>query len=225
MATGSHCGAWSSGGRNAVEKVMKRYLAWVVMMVLAASPSLAEDGKSKTPGRKGGESAGGPLNPEMMKRLLEKFDTNKDGRLSPDEQAKAQEEMLKNAGGPAFQEFLKKFDRDGDGKLNDRERLAAMEAVQKIRAQGGGGPQAGPPIVFAGNETPAAILEEFDKDGDGKLNDEEMAAAKKAQSGKRERVKKSDVIKEFDKDGDGKLNEAEKAAAKAAAKERKKKAE
>jgi Ca2+-binding EF-hand superfamily protein len=209
---------------------MKRYLAWVVMMVLAASPSLAEEGKGKSPARKGSaEGAGGPLiNPEMMKRLLEKFDTNKDGRLSPEEQAKAQEELIKNAaqnGGPAFQEFLKKFDRDGDGKLSDRERAAAMEAAQKIRAQGGGGPQTGPPIAFAGNEIPAAILEKFDKDGDGKLNDEEMAAAKKAQSGKRERAKKSDVIKEFDKDGDGKLNEAEKAAAKAAAKERKKKAE
>ena len=209
---------------------MNRYLAWVVMMVLAASPSLAEEGKGKNPVRKGApEAPGGPLgNPEMMKRLLEKFDANKDGRLSAEERAKAQEELLKNAGqagGPMFEEFLKRFDRDGDGKLNDRERLAAMEAVQKIRAQGGGGPQAGPPIVFAGNDTPAATLEKFDKDGDGKLNDEEMAAAKKAQSGKRERVKKSDVIKEFDKDGDGKLNEAEKAAAKAAAKERKKKAD
>jgi Ca2+-binding EF-hand superfamily protein len=213
-----------------VEKVMKRHLAWVVMMALAASPSLAEEVKTKKPDGKGAaEGAGGPLNnPEMMKRLLEKFDANKDGRLSPEERAKAQEEMLKNAaqaGGPAFQEFLKKFDRDGDGKLNDRERAAAMEATQKIRAQGGGGgPQVGAPL-FVGNEIPAAVLEQFDKDGDGKLNDKEMAAAKKAQSGKRERVKKADVIKEFDKDGDGKLNEEEKAAAKAAAKERKKKAE
>ncbi|HZN36942.1 MAG TPA: EF-hand domain-containing protein [Pirellulaceae bacterium] len=210
---------------------MKRHLAWVVMMVLAASPSLAEDGKAKNPaGKRPAEGAGGPLNnPELMKRLLEKFDENKDGRLSPQEQAKAQEEFLKGAaqaGGPAFQEFLKKFDRDGDGKLNDRERAAAMEAAQKIRASGGGGgPQVGPPLTFAGNEIPAAILEKFDKDGDGKLNDEEMALAKKAQSGKRERAKKSDVIKEFDKDGDGKLNDEEKAAAKAAAKERKKKAE
>ena len=209
---------------------MRRHLAWVVMMVLAASPSLAEEGNNpgnrvKVPGKKESpEGQRGPLSPEMMKRLLEKFDTNKDGQLSAQEKANAQAEMMKDAV-PGMKELMKRFDRDGDGRLNEREQAAAREAMQKIRAQGGGAPQVGAPITFAGNEIPAAILEKFDKDGDGKLNDEEMAAAKKAQSGKRERVKQADVIKEFDKDGDGKLNEAEKAAAKAAAKERKKKAE
>lgn len=207
---------------------MNRHLAWVVMMVLAASPALGEEGKAKAPNGKGApDGARGPLgNPELMKRLLEKFDTNKDGQLSPEERAKAQEEMLKmsgQAGGPNFQEFLKKFDKDGDGKLNDRERAAAMEAAQKIRAQGGGnGPQVGAPSFPAEGGIPADILQKFDKDGDGKLNDAEQAAAKKALAGKKERVKQSDVIKEFDKDGDGKLNAEEKAAARKAAKERKK---
>ncbi len=205
---------------------MKRHLAWVVMMVLAASPSLAEEGKAKVQGRKDApDGPRGQLSPEMMKRILEKFDTNKDGQLSAEEKANAQAEVLKGAG-PGFEEFLKRFDRDGDGRLNEREQAAAREAAQKIRAQGGGGPQVGAPQFFGGNnEIPAAVLEKFDKDGDGKLNDKELAAAKKAQSGKRERMKQADVLKDFDKDGDGKLNDEEKAAARKAAKERKKKAE
>lgn len=195
------------------------------MMVLAASPSLAEDGQAKVPGKKDApDGARRQVSPEMMKRLLEKFDTNKDGRLSAEEKANAQAELMKNAA-PQMKELIKRFDRDGDGQLNAREQAAAREAMAKIRAQGGGAPQVGPPIGFAGNEIPAAVLEKFDKDGDGKLNDEEQAAAKKALSGKRERVKRADVIKEFDKDGDGKLNDEEKAEARKAAKERKKKAE
>ncbi|MDD4869996.1 MAG: EF-hand domain-containing protein [Kiritimatiellae bacterium] len=55
------------------------------------------------------------------------------------------------------------------------------------------------------------ILKKFDKDGDGKLNDEEKAAAKAAMEAKKaEREKK--MLAEFDKDGDGKLSDEEKAA-------------
>jgi Ca2+-binding EF-hand superfamily protein len=196
------------------------------MMVLAASPSLAEDGQVKVPGKKDApDGARGQLSPEMMKRLLEKFDANKDGQLSAEEKANAQAELMKNAA-PQMKELIKRFDRNGDGQLDAREQAAAREAMAKIRAQGGGAPQAGAPVILPGNnEIPAAILEKFDKDGDGKLNDKELAAAKKAQGGKRERVKQADVIKEFDKDGDGKLNDEEKAAARKAAKERKKNAE
>lgn len=208
---------------------MKRRLAWVVMLVLAASPSLAEEEKGKLPGKKGAEEIGPLNNPELMKRLQQKFDTNKDGILSADERAKMQEELLKQAaqtGGPAFQQFLKKFDADGDGQLNNRERQAALQAAQKLKQKGGGGPQVGAPLLGGGgNDIPADILEKFDKDGDGKLNNDELADANKSLSGKRQRVKKADVIKEFDKDGDGKLNEEERAAAKAAARERKKKAD
>ena len=51
---------------------------------------------------------------------------------------------------------------------------------------------------------PPQIIEKFDKDGDGKLNEEEKQAAK-AEMDKR----RDEAIKKFDKDGDGKLNEAE----------------
>ena len=72
----------------------------------------------------------------------------------------------------------------------------------------------------------AEILKRFDKDGDGKLNDTERAAAKKAheerggQPGGGDGKMREEILKRFDKDGDGKLNEEERAAAKKAHEER-----
>lgn len=187
---------------------MRRHFAWMVALALAASPALAEDGKTKVPAKKGGDAAakgGLPGSPEMMKRLLEKYDLNKDGQLSAAEKAKAQEDFLKSQG---LQDFLKKFDKDGDGQLNDRERMAAMAAAERLRGQGGGGAVGG----FGGGFGAAA--------GGGSGN--AVPAEKPA---KKKRPKQADVIKEFDKDGDGKLNDEEKAAARKAAKERKKSGE
>jgi hypothetical protein len=69
----------------------------------------------------------------------------------------------------------------------------------------------------------AEIIKKFDKDGDGKLNDEEKAAAREAMAGKGRpgaggpgRPDFAEIIKKFDKDGDGKLNDEEKAAAREA---------
>ena len=68
------------------------------------------------------------------------------------------------------------------------------------------------------------ILEKFDTDGDGKLNEEERAKAKAAIAKHRAvgvvkakpRPNREAIVKKFDKDGDGKLNAEEGAAAKAA---------
>ncbi|MBT4664917.1 MAG: hypothetical protein HOB63_00190 [Opitutae bacterium] len=57
-----------------------------------------------------------------------------------------------------------------------------------------------------------AILKKFDKDGDGKLNEEERAEARKSFGGGRPPRPPAELIKKFDKDGDGKLNEEERAA-------------
>ena len=51
----------------------------------------------------------------------------------------------------------------------------------------------------------------FDKDGDGELNEEERAEARKTMEARRK-----EALKKFDKDGDGKLNEEERKAAIAA---------
>src|SRR5688572_28951099 len=61
-----------------------------------------------------------------------------------------------------------------------------------------------------------AILKKFDKDGDGKLSDDEKAAAREFKSKRRgeegrDRKKglRRDILKRFDKDGDRKLDEGE----------------
>ena len=61
------------------------------------------------------------------------------------------------------------------------------------------------------------MIKRFDKDGDGKLNDEEKAEAQKALKGKKGETrpaKLTEAMKKFDADGDGKLSDEEKAAAK-----------
>src|SRR5687767_5561865 len=65
---------------------------------------------------------------------------------------------------------------------------------------------------------PPEILEKYDKNKDGKLDDSEKEAAKK---GREERQK--EMLKKFDKDGDGKLSDSEKEAAKEEFKKNRKK--
>jgi Ca2+-binding EF-hand superfamily protein len=60
----------------------------------------------------------------------------------------------------------------------------------------------------------AAMLKRFDKDGDGKLNDEEKTAADAFK--KEADARQAEMIKKFDKDGDGKLSDDEKKAAREA---------
>lgn len=55
---------------------------------------------------------------------------------------------------------------------------------------------------------PQMLVKKFDKDEDGKLNDEERAEARKAME-----ARKKEVLAKFDKDGDGKLNPEERKAA------------
>ena len=54
---------------------------------------------------------------------------------------------------------------------------------------------------MANRQPPAHIIEKFDKDGDGKLSDEERAEIRK------------EMMAKFDKDGDGKLSPEERKAA------------
>jgi Ca2+-binding EF-hand superfamily protein len=65
----------------------------------------------------------------------------------------------------------------------------------------------------------AEAFKQFDKDGDGKLNEEERKAMMDARKAQGEKFR-AEREKAFDKDGDGKLNDEEKAAMLAANKER-----
>ena len=140
---------------------------------------------------------------EIQKKLLAKFDQNKDGVLSNAEKLAAQGAGNLPGGFPGSEEFLKKFDKDRDNKLSAAEMLAAQAAMQKMR--GGGGPVAGPGfgggIAPGGSTQPAAeaggkkvrkpnpLIKLYDLDGDGKLNDEEKAALQADRGKKKARDK------------------------------------
>lgn len=64
---------------------------------------------------------------------------------------------------------------------------------------------------------PPEVIDKFDKDGDGKLSDDERAAAREAMKDHHEK-RHEWMIEKFDKDGDGKLSEEEKEAMEAARK-------
>jgi hypothetical protein len=79
--------------------------------------------------------------------------------------------------------------------------------------------QDGPPPGPRGPKgpPPPEVIREFDKDGDGKLNEEELAAMKEAHKARREARRKA-MLEKYDTDKDGKLSDEEKAAMKAAKK-------
>ncbi len=185
------------------------------------------------------------VDPAVVKqKLLEKFDANGDGNLTGQELQNAQAALQKQFGGGLngaginLEELKKKFDRDGDGKLNPEERAAAMAAFQKAKGNGGGFPGGDAPGNPAsggfGGEQGAegkargreAMIKRFDKNGDGKLNDEEKAEAQKVLKAKKGEArpagKLTEAMKKLDIDGDGKLSDEEKAAAKKEAAEKRK---
>ncbi len=139
------------------------------------------DGQMKK-GRPGGFDLNNP--PEFV---VKRFDKDGDGKLSDDEKKAAVEAIAKMTGGPggfpSREEMIKRFDKDGDGKLSDTEEAAAKAEFAKRRG-GGGGAGGG---LTPGEGKPqepkldnAELLKKYDKDGDGKLSDDEKAAAREA---------------------------------------------
>lgn len=118
---------------------------FVCGLAIFASSASAEENKGPAGKGRGGRE-------EVMKKVLEKFDADGDGKLSDDEKAKAKAAFAGRAGKPGAgkpganrpgpggrkpggeqaaamrEKILGKFDKDGDGKLSDAERAAAKEA-------------------------------------------------------------------------------------------------
>jgi hypothetical protein len=88
---------------------------------------------------------------EVPAAILEKFDADKDGKLSPDER-KAMMAEREAA-------MLAKYDADKDGKLSPEERKTMREEMEARRK---------------------ALLEKYDADKDGKLSPEEIKTARAA---------------------------------------------
>ncbi len=95
---------------------------------------------------------------EIPAEVLAKFDTDHDGKLSPEERKVMHQEMK------AMEEkhhaaMLAKYDKDGDGKLSEAEK-ATMKADMKAKRE--------------------ALLVKYDANKNGKLDPEEVKAAREA---------------------------------------------
>ena len=128
-------------------------------------------------------------------RILEKYDTNKNGVLDPEEKAVFEKDREARRA-----EFIKKFDTDGDGQLSDTERQAMRE---QMGAMGMGHGRHG-----MSPEMRQRMLDKYDVNKNGQLDPDEKAAFERDREARR-----AEFIKEFDTDGDGKLSDAEREAA------------
>ncbi|MGJ3243287.1 MAG: EF-hand domain-containing protein [Opitutales bacterium] len=126
----------------------------------------------------------------MRQAVLERFDADGDGLLSPGERAAARQ-----AAEDRRQAFLDRFDANGDGLVDGDERTAVREAMQ-------------------------AWHEAADTDGDGRLSPAEREAAGVPPAPERPRIDRDRLRQHFDTDGDGQLSESERAAAREAIRER-----
>jgi Ca2+-binding EF-hand superfamily protein len=139
----------------------------------------------------------------MLQGLLDKYDANQDGVLDQTELAALRKDVAEGKvtpprggpGGPGQpggfrgpeksgapqrrlpKDLLDKYDLNKDGKLDESERAALHKDIEdgKIsppnHGRGPGGPGGPPPPLSA-----AQILEKFDADKDGKLDESELAA-------------------------------------------------
>ncbi|MHC4606149.1 MAG: EF-hand domain-containing protein [Planctomycetota bacterium] len=121
------------------------------------------------------------------------------------------------------QQLKEKFDKNKDGKLDEEERAALKKFMEEHKKAGKQGPKAKPSAKGSCCERRKArwekILEKFDKDGDGELNEEEKAALKAFQ----EEQRRKRILEKWDVNGDGELDEEEKQAMEAAREARQKK--
>jgi Ca2+-binding EF-hand superfamily protein len=173
----------------------------------------AEERKPDFPGRDK------PVAPIRQKLMMQRFDKNKDGRLDDIEKAEMKKE---------HQRILEQFDKDNDGRLDLEERKAFMqERRKKFGPRPGGdaakGPQKDRPDAPRMNpQRHQQILEKFDANDDGKLDEQERRAAFKKHRERMGRERKGAdggppserhkmMLERFDADNDGRLNQQERA--------------
>ena len=131
--------------------------------------------------------------------------------------------------------MLQRYDINKNGRLDAPELARMREAIPQLqrKMQDNNGKQtnkpSGEPAANARRERGSQVIQRFDKDGDGVLNDQERAAARQAlqqlrqRSGstrrifslnvKRNRLDSSRLMQKYDFDGDGVLNADERRAA------------
>lgn len=105
------------------------------------------------------------LPPEIQQRVLQQFDKNGNGKLDDDERQAAIKAAQQRRGGAA----------PGTGTGG---KVSSRGAISKSRA--GGSNSALPSLDNLPPEAKQRLLERFDKNGNGKLDAEELAAARAA---------------------------------------------
>ena len=202
---------------------------------LFAAPAFAQGDPPAAP-----PPAPGPRHAEMLKR----FDQNQDGRLDDTERAAAREagraefvkrfdkdgdgqlnDAEKAAAREAGQAMREKWGRRGPGGFRGPRgaghppQWMRHELHRWFEQQWAGPAGRGHPPWPGTHASPRGkfrdgIVKRFDQNGDGRLDDTERAAAKKAGEEMRAQAKArhQDMLSRFDKDGDGKMGEEERKA-------------
>ena len=222
--------------------VARNFLVVLAVALIGGTAWAADD--DARPNRPGDDAR-----ENFRQKMLKEFDADRNGKLDEDELALARQAMAQRRRGPNgpavdFRELIKRFDKDGDGRLDEKERQAAKRSFAGTIAGGRrpGSSTQGRPGAPGRPEDRALMLKRFDKDGDGKLDATELAAAKAAfanRPGRPDAARRPDgarpdttrpasprpggaplrggeFMRRFDKDGNGKLDETERAAARAA---------
>ncbi|MGA0854081.1 MAG: EF-hand domain-containing protein [Luteolibacter sp.] len=131
---------------------MKTKLTMIVGALMGTMLIAGAQGAEKKP--KGEGKPGGP--PAVPPFLLEKYDTDKDGKLSKEEREAMKADRQKEGEGQR-KAMLDKFDTDKDGKISPEEREAMKSGREKEM-----------------EARRKADFEKFDTDKDGKLSYEEF---------------------------------------------------
>ncbi|MFP4104922.1 MAG: hypothetical protein ACLFVU_02435 [Phycisphaerae bacterium] len=153
------------------------------------------------------DAESGEPNPRRSRRqrLLDRYDTDGDGKVSAEERNKAVaewRERIRKRMEERRKQQLEKYDTDGDGELSEAER-EKMEQQRRQERQ---------------KRVREWLERRFDADKDGKLDAEEQKRYDEAVKKYEERMKRfrqrarqwrEQRIKRYDTDGDGKLSETE----------------
>ncbi len=140
---------------------------------------------------------------ERYQQFLQRFDTNKNGRIDPDELAKARQAIQQrqqqnqpgantktqpqnnsaqpNTNSQLNRQLLQRFDTNGDGRLSGDELQAARQARQQMQGNQRGG-QAAERLLFSfgvrrNRLDSSKLMSEYDLNGDGELNAAERRSA------------------------------------------------
>ena len=130
---------------------------------------------------------------QMPPEIVAKYDKDGDGQLNDEENAAAGEGIRAR-----WAEAQKEFDANGDGNLDDAERDKMGEAIAAGKVEGlprmfggmmrgggrGGRGGRGGGGMFGGGGAGESPLAQFDTNKDGRLDNSELDAARKAGAGK-----------------------------------------